>query len=49
MDHLIVVDVPDPLCFSHVDRLKNGCFDSELNIQSECKGRKIRRARRVQA
>lgn len=44
MDHLVVVDVPDLLCFSHVDRLKKGCSDSEFNIQNDCKGRKIRRA-----
>jgi len=42
MDHLIVVDVPNLLCFSHVDCLKDGCSDTEFNIQNAHKGRKVR-------
>ena len=42
MDHP-VVDVPNLLCFSHVDRLKNGCSDTEFNIRNNCKGSKVRR------
>lgn len=43
MDHLIVVDVFNLLCFSCMDRLKDGCSDTEFNIQNDCKGRKVRR------
>lgn len=46
MGHLSVVDVPNLLCVSHVDRLKGGCSHTEFNIQNDCRGRKVRRVGR---
>lgn len=41
MDHLIVVDVPDLLCFSHMDRLKMAVLILNLTFRVTVKGGKL--------